>query len=80
MRVLIGTDTSEYGWPHRDWAKRTKGPKDVVITEFLQARDIDAVRFNRLNKNRMLRCQVDVCTDIPNENIDGFGFTKADAW
>ena len=51
MRVLVGAETSKYGWPHGDWAKRKKGPKNVVIAKFLKASDVDAVRFNRLNEN-----------------------------
>jgi hypothetical protein len=58
------------------------GQEDVIVAEFLDACDVDIVQFNGLDEKRVMWWQVDICADVPNENVDSFHFAGDDvgAW
>jgi hypothetical protein len=48
------------------------GKKNTIISEFLNTRDIYGVRPQRLGKDGVLRSFIDIGSNIPDQNVDGF--------
>ncbi len=74
VRNLISANPSEQRWPLGDVAKSVHGQEDVAIAKFLETCDVDTMSLKSFNKNSMLRWQVNISPNIPDEDVDVLRF------
>ena len=71
---LISANPSDQGWPFGDFAKSVHGQKDITIAKFLEACNVNTMCLKSFNKNSMLRRQVNISPNIPDEDVDVLRF------